>query len=125
MFYLTDLGLRRPETLLDPETAGRLSAELATLTGAMLRADNTDVLGELLLCWLFCGVERRGLNAVIFQHGLHQMMAVETDGSIAPTVRILEQARSGKATFGQLYHTTLVGAFLFNLLSEARTYARN
>jgi hypothetical protein len=125
VFYLTDVGLRPVEALLDPETIARLRTELATLTAAMLRADNTDVLGELLMCWLFCGVERNGLNGVIFQHGLHQMMAAETDGGIAPTVNILRQAKAGKATFDQLYHTTLVGAFLFNLLSENKNYALN
>ena len=125
IFYLTDLGLRAPDTLLDAETAERLRTELATLTGAMLRADNTDVLGELLLCWLFCGIERTGLNGIIFEHGLRQMMAAVTDGAVAPTVAIFRQARAGEATFKQLYHTTLVGAFLFNLLSENKSYAIN
>jgi hypothetical protein len=125
IFYITDLGLRAPDVLLDAETAARLRSELATLTGAMLRADNTDVLGELLLCWLFCGVERTGLNGIIFQQGLHVMMAAEQDGAIAPTGKILRQAKAGEATFDQLYHTTLVGAFLFNLLWKTKTYALN
>lgn len=125
IFYLTDLGLRAPDTLLDVETAGRLRTELATLTGAMLRADNTDVLGELLLCWLFCGIQRTGLNGVIFAHGLRQMMAAATDGAVAPTAAIFRQTRAGEATFKQLYHTTLVGAFLFNLLAENKSYAIN
>ena len=125
IFYLTDLGLHQPDTLLDGETAKRLRAELATLTGAMLRADNTDVLGELLLCWLFCGIERTGLNGLIFEHGLQQMMAATAEGAVAPTAAIFRQAKAGQATFKQLYHTTLVGAFLFNLLSETESYALN
>jgi hypothetical protein len=125
IFYLTDLGLRAPDVLLDPETADRLRTELATLTGAMLRADNPDVLGELLLCWLFCDIERTPLNSAIFDQGLRQMMAAVTDGAVAPTAKIFRRARTGQATFKQLYHTTLVGAFLFNLLSKRKSYAIN
>ncbi len=125
VFYLTDLGLRTTESLLDSPTAARLRAELTTLTCVMLRADNTDVLGELLLCWLFCGIESIGLNRVIFDLALHQMMAAVTgDGAVAPSAHIFHQARAGEASFKQLYHTTLVGAFLFTLLGN-RHYAIN
>jgi hypothetical protein len=124
VFYLTDLGLRAVECMLDSPTARRLRDEIATLTAAMLRGDNTDVLGELLLCWLFCGIGSSGLNRVIFDLAVHQMMAAATkDGAVAPSARIFRQAMAGQATFKQLYHTTLVAAFLFNLLSETGTYA--
>jgi hypothetical protein len=126
VFYLTDLGLREPEHLLGQSEAERLRQELANLTAAVLRADNTDVLGELMLCWLFCGVPRTALNEMIFDQALRLMVnAVTTEGGVAPTIAISSQARSGTATFSQLYHTTLVGAFLFNLLSAKRSYAVN
>jgi hypothetical protein len=126
IFYLADLGMRDPAELLDRATAARLRSELATLTGAMMRADNTDVLGELLLCWIFCRVEPITVNRMIFEHALRQMMAsVTADGAVAPTASIFQQAKAGKATFKQLYHTTLVGAFLFTLHSETRSYAIN
>jgi hypothetical protein len=126
VFYLTDLGLRPVESLLDAETAGRLRAELSTLTAAILRADNTDVLGELLLCWMFCDVERNSLNQAILDHAIYQMTAAMTkDGAVAPSARIFRQAGEGRATFKQLYHTTLVGAFLFTLLTETDLYAIN
>lgn len=126
VFYLTDLGLRPAERLLDRQTAARLRTELATLTAAILRADNADVLGELLLCWMFCGVERNFLNQAILDHALYQMTAAVTkDGAVAPSAKIFRQASEGQATFKQLYHTTLVGAFLFTLLSETELYVIN
>jgi hypothetical protein len=126
VFYLTDLGLRDVELVLDRDTAERLRSELATLTAAMLRADNRDVLGELLLCWLFCGVENNPLNRTIFNHALQQMLASVTDaGAVAPTNEIFRQSVSGQASFNKLYHTTLVGAFLFALLSGTHSYAVN
>ena len=96
VFYLTDLGLQPPEKLLDTGTAARLRDELTTLTAAFLRADNTDVLGELLLCWLFCGVERAGLNRVIFRHGMRQMMAAVVEGAVAPTAQTLSSGAGGQ-----------------------------
>lgn len=126
VFYITDLGHRPPESLLDSETANRLRAELVTLTAAMIRADNADVLGELLLCWIFCDVERNRLNQAILNHALYQMFAAVTkDGAVAPSATIFRQAKEGRATFKQLYHTTLVGAFLFTLLAETDLYAIN
>jgi hypothetical protein len=63
---------------------------------------------------------------MIFDQGLNVMMnAMTTEGAVAPTAAIAGQARSGKATFGQLYHTTLVGAFLFNLISARHSYVIN
>lgn len=124
VFYLSDVGFRSTDTLLTPQANSRLLAELPTITGAMLRADNTDVLGELMLCWLFCGVELTALNRLVFRHALDQMMAaVTTEGAIAPNAHIAEQAKSGRATFAQLYHTTLVGAILFHLLDRNEIYA--
>jgi hypothetical protein len=124
VFYLADLGMRDPRTLLDGETAARLRAELATLTAAMMRANNTDVLGELLLCWMFCRVEPTPVNRAIFTHALHLMMgAVTADGAVAPTAKIFACAGAGEGTFKQLYHTTLVGALLFTLLTETSLYA--
>lgn len=126
VFYLSDLGLRPAESMLDSATAKRLRAELVTLTAAMIRADNTDVLGELLLCWMFCDVERTWLNQAILNQALYQMSAAVTkDGAVAPSAKIFRQAEEGRATFKQLYHTTLVGAFLFKLLAETNRYAIN
>jgi hypothetical protein len=126
VFYLTDLGLQPPDKLLDAATVARLRSELVTLTAAMIRADNTDVLGELLLCWLFCRVPSTDLGSVVFDHALDRMIAAATrDGAVAPTAQIFRLAEDGQASFGQLYHTTLVGAFLFSLLTETETYAIN
>jgi hypothetical protein len=126
VFYLTDLGLRKLECVLDPETAARLRSELVTLTAAMVRADNTDVLGELMLCWLFCDVENNFFNKLVFDRALQVMLsAITEDGAVAPTAEIFRQARSARASFAKLYHTTLVGAFLFSLLSGSESYAVN
>jgi hypothetical protein len=126
IFYLTDLGLRDVDELLDEATCDRLRRELSTLTAAMLRADNTDVLGELALCWIFCRVPDNRLNRIIFDEAIHRVMASATkDGAIAPTASIFGQAREAQATFHQLYHTTLVGAFFFTMLSETGRYGNN
>lgn len=126
VFYLTDLGLRKLECVLDPETAARLRSELVTFTAAMVRADNTDVLGELMLCWLFCEVESSPFNRLVFNRALQVMLSAITEhGAVAPTAEIFRQAQSGRPSFAKLYHTTLVGAFLFSLLSGSESYALN
>ncbi len=124
VFYLSDVGLRSTSTLLNPEMNARLCTELPTLTAAMLRADNADVLGELLLCWLFCRIEPTALNRLIFKAALDQMTAAVTDdGAVAQNLHTLREASAGRGTFQQLYHTTLVAAILFNLMAETDIYA--
>jgi uncharacterized protein DUF6895 len=126
IFYITDLGLRSAQSMLDSATSTRLLGELPNLTAGMLRADNVDVLGELVLCWLFCGVPNSAVNRVIFDSAFNQVMSAATkDGAVAPTAHISGLARAGQATFQQLYHTTLVGAFLFTLLAETDSYDLN
>lgn len=126
VFYLTDLGLRKAECIVDSSMAARIRSELVTLTAAMIRADNTDVLGELMLCWLFCDVGTKGVNGLVFDRALQVMLSsVTAQGAVAPTAEAFRQSLSGKASFAKLYHTTLVGAFLFNLLSGSESYALN
>jgi hypothetical protein len=124
IFYLTDLGFRDIGHYLESATAARVRSELPALTAIMLRADNVDVLGELLLCWIFCEVKSTRLNDLIFEQALDRMLSSTTpEGAVAPTRKSYQLARSGQATFSHLYHTTLVGAMLFALLSQKDSYA--
>jgi len=119
VMYLTDVGLVPPHGHLDPSVLERLHRELVTLTAMMLRADNTDVLGELLLCWILAGIAPTPFERSIFAAGLRRMFgSTATDGAVAPTSRIKLRADAGEATFAELYHTTLVSAILFSLAAR-------
>jgi hypothetical protein len=123
VFYLTDMGLRDLGCYLSPAVAARLRATLWMLPAMMLRGDNVDVLGELILCWIFCRVDSSPLNDLIFDQALHCVLAFATpDGAVAPTINTYHKAKSGKASFTELYHTTLVAALLLTLLSRKYTY---
>jgi uncharacterized protein DUF6895/helix-turn-helix protein len=122
VFYLTDMGLRDATQFLDAETTTRLKNEIVLLTAVMVRADNANVLGELALCWLLCGIEINELRRTILNQALRRLFAsATTEGAIAPTSKALARAKSSQANFSELYHTTLVCAMLFQLLRK-RTY---
>ena len=117
VFYLTDMGLRELEQFLDGDTTVRARSKLVALTAMMLRADNVDVLAELMLCWLFCRIEMSNLHRRIFDQGLVRLFVSATqEGAVAPTSKIHARAKTSQASFDELYHTTLVCALLFSLL---------
>ena len=119
VFYLTDFGTRPLETYIDHATASRVRHEIRNLTGVVLRADNIDVLGELLLCWLFCQVPNNDLNLLIFRSALERLLSATTpDGAVAPSRRVYERVRTGQARFEDIYHTTLVCAMAFALVER-------
>ncbi|HEY9434796.1 MAG TPA: hypothetical protein VI260_25335 [Blastocatellia bacterium] len=122
VYYLTDMGLRDATQFLDAETVTRMKNEIVLLTAVMVRADNADALGELALCWLLCGIEINELRRTILNQALRRLFVAATpEGAIAPTSKVLAHAKSSQSNFGELYHTTLVCAMLFHLLTK-RTY---
>ncbi|MFV2072661.1 MAG: hypothetical protein ACC742_08415 [Thermoanaerobaculales bacterium] len=121
IFYLTDVGLQPVAGTLDGVTVHRLQRELVALTAIMMRADNIDVLGELLLCWIFCGLAPTAFETTVFAAGLERVLAfASVEGAVAPRHRVRERANAAEATFGELYHTTLVAALLFSLAARRK-----
>jgi hypothetical protein len=125
VFYLTDMGMRDLDCYVTRAMAARLRAALWMLPAMMLRADNVDVLGELLLCWIFCRVDQSPLNDLVFDQAIHRVLAFATpEGAVAPTINSYHRAKSGNASFAELYHTTLVAALLLTLLARKYTYGK-
>lgn len=120
IFYLTDVGLEPTAAILDEETNLQMRRQLVSLTGMMVRGDNVDVLGELLLCCLMCGLDLRGRDGLIFRWALQSLEKCYcSDGSLPPTRALVRKAKEGKATFAELYHTTLVSVLLNAYLTKA------
>ena len=120
IFYLTDLGFRRPDALLERETVARMRRTLIGLTGIMIRSDNRDVLGELLLCWRFCGIVPDAFEKRLYTAGVDQLLLhMNDDGSLPHNAKVKERSASGKARFIELYHTTLVAALFLSIERSA------
>jgi hypothetical protein len=121
IFYLTSVGQHSASKHLDGETLGRLRRELVALTAMTMRADNVDVLGELLMCWYFCEIVPTEFEQTLFTAGLERVLAsCSPDGSVAPTRLIKKRADTGEAHFNELYHTTLVAAILLSLVAKRK-----
>ncbi|MFP2905400.1 DUF6895 family protein [Pyxidicoccus sp. 3LFB2] len=121
IFYLTSVGQHSAAKHLDADTLARLNRELVSLTALMMRGDNVDVLGELLMCWYFCGIVPTEFERTIFTAGLERVLgSITPDGAIASTRRLKKRSETGEATFSELYHTTLVASLLFSLVAKRK-----
>ena len=121
VFYLTDVGLQPDAPCLDLATNLRMRRALIHQAAIVARGDNLDILGELLLCYLMCDGNLTGREGQIFDAALQRLQAGQCDdGSLPPTRAITEKAKSGKAVFTDLYHTTLVSVLFFSFLSKAK-----
>lgn len=119
IFYLTDVGFKPLTDTLDDETVSRLRRDLIGLTAIMLRGDNCDILGELMLCWIFCGVVPKGYEQNLFRICMDRMIAAAVDDGCVPfSSRSRERYLAGEAPFKEVYHTTLVAAILFAIAGE-------
>lgn len=124
-FYLSNFGTRDVAEVLDAETTERLRKELVVLTAVVMRSDNIDVLGEFLICWLFCRVPDTKLNRMLFRQAFERVVsATISSGEVVPVLRALPRAQAGQTSFDYSYHTTLVAALLFSLAAkETPAYA--
>ncbi|HYK00236.1 MAG TPA: hypothetical protein VE974_00675 [Thermoanaerobaculia bacterium] len=124
-FYLSNFGTRDVAEVLDAETTRRLHNELVELTGVVMRSDNIDVLGEFLICWIFCRVPDTPLNKMLFRQAFERVVsATISSGETVAALRALPRAQAGQTTFNDSYHTTLVAALLFSLAAkETPAYA--
>jgi len=119
IFYLTDVGFRPLSEVLDAETIARLRRDLIALTAIMLRDDNCDVLGELLLCWIFCHIKCSSYEQALFRLGMDRMLAIATpDGCVPYCTRSRARYLAGQDSFKAVYHPTLVATILFALAGE-------
>jgi len=118
LFYLTDLGLRPAAYWSDRLDVSRLQRTLVALIVMMARADHGDVLGELLICWLMCGLVPSTSERVVIDAALASMLSrVTKGGAVPPTSTTYKRLQKGEARFAEVYHTTLVAAILFRLAS--------
>jgi hypothetical protein len=113
IFYLSDVGCAPQLPDLSSAEADRLREQLVIHTVALMRIDNIDVLGELLLCWVMTRVPATPFNRRIFAVAMARVRgAVLDNGAIAPTREI---QRMATPDFQLLYHTTLVAVMLFRM----------
>jgi hypothetical protein len=123
-FYLSNFGLRELTCALEKGKAERLRKELVALTAVVLRSDNIDVLGELLLCWLFCRVPDSAMNRMLFRQAIERLLCATTArGEVVPKIKFLRRAEDFQAGFTDLYHTTLVCTLLYAIVVKDRRYA--
>lgn len=121
VFYITDTGLQPLPLELTGSTQGRLRRELVALTVVIIRANNLDLLGELLICWLMTGLQPTSAEHRIFATAMAEFSSGRTgDGAVYPTRRKRENSLSVKENSKLLYHTTLVAVLLDRLWIKAR-----
>lgn len=114
IFYLTDMGTRPVNDVVDETTAQRMRTTLVSLAVSIARSNNIDVLGEVLICWIYADVPKTPLNKIIFDSMLSHILAFQTpEGAIAPNPRVFNKTKNAEALFLELYHTTLVSTLLF------------
>lgn len=119
LFYLTDMGAieldRRTLGVVD----GRLQRTLMILVTMMLRGDNNDVLGELLICIRICRLPLRGVEQRFCAAAMAKILAgMAPDGCVPSSARSIDRAAGGTAKFLEVYHTTLVVSILLGLRGE-------
>ncbi|MDV6316269.1 DUF6895 family protein [Idiomarina sp. HP20-50] len=113
LFYITNMGTRPVTALLKEEVISRIHQVLISLAVSIARADNTDVLGEVLLCWIYTDVAKNERNAMIFDSLLRHILKFQTKrGAIAPNLRTFNRNQGHEENFFDLYHTTLVSTLL-------------
>lgn len=121
VFYITDFGHDRIEDKLNRGEVARLRVTLARLIAVLLRADNRDILGELLLCWIFCRFPVEGYEQPLIDRAFARIDSLRcSGGAVAPTEEAFADERAEPGQFRKLYHTTLVAAMLYGLWSKER-----
>lgn len=119
VFYLTDFGQADISKYLDEAEIARLRTVLARLMVVLLRVDNRDILGELLLCWRFCNFRSDANERHIIDRSFARIEEMRcASGAIAPTEKAFADEISEPGQFRKLYHTTLVCGMLFGLWGD-------
>jgi len=122
LFYLTNFGEVPVGSHVGDEAVARVREHLIALVVIMLRIDNADILGELLICWYFCRFHAQPTSAteqLVVSTATERFLAqMAQDGSVPPTWAIREKMNRGTAGFVDVYHTTLVAAILFHLIAK-------
>ncbi|MDV3513555.1 hypothetical protein [Stenotrophomonas sp. C1657] len=119
LFYLTDMGAIELDRLTLGVADGRLRQTLMILVAMLLRGDNNDVLGELLICVRICGLSLDGFEQRLCAQALAKILSgMAPDGCVPSSARSIERAACGNAKFLEVYHTTLVASILLGLGGE-------
>ncbi|MFT6473031.1 MAG: hypothetical protein ACJAVZ_003553 [Afipia broomeae] len=119
IFYLTDFGFTNIDNVLSGEEIARLRRTLLCLVTVLLRADNRDILGEVLLCWGFCGFVATSYEIPLLRRGMRRITAMCCpSGAVAPTQEAFDDEAREPGQFRKLYHTTLVMTMLFAFWEE-------
>jgi hypothetical protein len=121
LFYITDFGLRSPELSMTQAELSELRVALPTMLVLLFRADNVDLVAEVLLCWQFCGFQPEPAEKLVLGAALFCVLENQTkSGAVASTIDARNRELSTGAHFYELYHTTLVAAMLFALWGSRR-----
>lgn len=113
------MGVHSIDDILDAPTCERMRKSIVSLAVAIARGGNIDVLGELLLCWIWIDAPLTNNNLVIFKQLLTHITHHQVDnGAIAPNMRVFQNASSGHSTVLSLYHTTMVSSVLFHMVED-------
>lgn len=119
LFYLTDMGAIELDRLTLGVADGRLQRTLMILVAMLLRGDNNDVLGELLICIRICRFQLSALEQRVCATAMTKILAgMAPDGCVPSSFHSIERAACGKARFLEVYHTTLVSSILLGLYGE-------
>ena len=119
LFYLTDMGAIELDPLTSGVADGRLRRTLMVLVAMLLRGDNNDVLGELLICVRICRLSLNGFEQRLCTAAMAKILAgMAPDGCVPSSTRSIERAACGSAKFLEVYHTTLVASILLGLRGE-------
>jgi hypothetical protein len=119
LFYLTDMGAIELDRRTLGVADGRLQRTLMILVTMMLRGDNNDVLGELLICIRICRLPLRVVEQRFCSAAMEKVLAgMAPDGCVPSSARSIERAAGGNAKFLEVYHTTLVVSILLGLGGE-------
>lgn len=119
LFYLTDMGAIELDPLTSGVADGRLRRTLMVLVAMLLRGDNNDVLGELMICVRICRLSLNGFEQRLCTAAMAKILAgMAPDGCVPSSTRSIERAACGSAKFLEVYHTTLVASILLGLRGE-------
>jgi len=108
IFYLSDFGFRKP-TEISAQQFPKICWIITILTGLYLRAQDWDILAELLLCYYCLGWYQYPIYEVAWNNLLNVQRA---DGSIPGLLRTEKEIKSKiwDKNFTQSYHATIVTA---------------
>lgn len=109
IFYLTDFGFIRSRIIED--NILRVSSVLLSLIVHHVRSGHFDILGELLACWCFCGLQKNRIVETALRFFLAQHVhggAIAGRREVKTDLLNQQNVTTREQLFGTCYHTTIV-----------------